>query len=420
MRLRTPAAAKILYQPARYKGLYGGRGSGKSTSAADALVLKGAVDPLRTLCAREIQKSLRTSVYQLLRDRIEANGLGGFYDFTERGIFGANGTQFLFAGLRTNPDSIKSMEGLDIAWVEEADRASQQSLDLLTPTLRKDGSELWFTWNRRNKKDAVDNLFLGGTPPPGALFKEMNWRDNPFFPSVLREEMLWLKGRDRDKWLHVWEGQPLERTDAKVFHNWTEGDLDDLVEKLNPVARFGADWGMRDPTVVVKVYIIGRKIYIAEEAYKVNATIDEIPALFAGSDKWREKPRWENKFSHVGVKGIMEGKIVADSASPQTIRYLKDRGFSIVGAVKGAGSIEEGVEFLKAYEIVVHPSCTHCIDELNQYKYEEDPDTEEILPKLADKDNHVIDAIRYAVEADRRKGTNRTKIATATEAVAYS
>lgn len=415
VRLRVPAPARLLYTPARYKGLHGGRGSAKSTSVADALVVRGVERPTRALCAREIQKSLRTSVYQLLLDRIDAHGLGGAYHATERGIFGPNGTQFLFAGLRTNPDSIKSMEGLDIAWVEEADRASQTSLDLLTPTLRKPGSELWFTWNRRSVKDPVDNLFLGGRPSPGALIAQMNWRDNPFFPDVLREEMLWMKERDRDKWMHIWEGHPLQRTESKVFQHWTVDDLDDEVEGMELVARFGADWGMRDPTVLVKVYRFGRTLYIAREAYKVGATIDETPALFAGSDD-REEPRWDNRWSHPGVEGVERGTIVADSAYPQTIRYLKDRGFSIRGALKGAGSVEEGVEFMKAHDIVVHPSCTHCQDELATYSYRIDPITDEILPELADKDNHVIDSIRYALEGERRKG-GTPRIATHVEAV---
>lgn len=410
IRIIAPVKARILYKPSRYKGLWGGRGGAKSTSVADALIIRGVQRSTRWLCSREIQKSLRTSVHQLLIDRINALELNNAYTITERSITGPNRTEFLFAGLRTNPDSIKSMEGLDGAWVEEADRCSQKSLDLIIPTVRKDGSELWFTWNRFSEKDPVDSMFLGGIPPPGSLVAEMSWRDNPWFPEVLRTEMEWLKKRNRDKWMHVWEGHPQNRSDAIVFNNWTEDDLD-LEVPDGTVARFGADWGMRDPTVLIKIYNWENTLYIAREVYKVGATIDETPSLFAGSDV-RDLPRWDNKAGHPGITGVMNGNIVADSSYPQTIRYLRDRGFSIKGAIKGAGSVEEGVEFMQTMDIIVNPSCTHCIDELSQYSYKVDPLTDDVLPEFADKDNHIIDSIRYAQEGERRAAGKKSRVAT--------
>ena len=399
-----PAKFQGLYRPARYKGYHGGRGGAKSHSFADALVSRGVERRTRWLCAREIQKSLSTSVHQLLVDKIVEQKLQSAYHITRDGIRGPHDTHFMFAGLRTNPDSVKSMEDLDGAWVEEADRCSQTSLDLLTPTVRKPGSELWFSWNRRQTKDPVDNLFLGGAPPPGAIVQEVNWRDNPFFPKVLYDEMMWMKGRDRDKWLHVWEGQPLSRSEAKVFTNWTVDDLDNQIPE-DCIPKFGMDFGFSvDPTVLVKIYRFGRTLYIAREAYKVKCTIDETPSLMAGSDDFiPEKPRWKNPFGHRGIPGARKHKIVADSARPETIRYLVDRGFNVIRSIKGAGSVEDGVEFMQAHDIVIHPSCTHCIDEFGYYKWKEDPITDEILPVLEDKNNHVIDAARYALEADRRR-----------------
>ena len=382
---------------------------------ADALISRGVERRTRWLCAREIQKSLSTSVHQLLVDKIVEQGLQGAYSITRDGIRGPHDTHFLFAGLRSNPDSVKSMEDLDGSWVEEADRCSQQSLDLLTPTVRKPGSELWFSFNRQQATDPVDNLFLGGTPPPGSWIQKVNWSDNPFFPKVLYDEMMWMKNRDIDKWRHVWEGEPLSRSEAKVFSNWKVDDLDDQIPD-DCHARLGADWGMRDPTVLIKVYRFGRTLYIAREAYKVGCTIDETPSLFAGTDHKIDNPRWQNPFGHQGVEGVMNTQIIADSSYPQTIRYLADRGFRIKGAVKGAGSIEEGVEFMQAHDIVIHPSCTHTIDEMSWYQYKIDKHTDEILPELADKDNHVIDSIRYALEADRR-AKKRSKIALFSESV---
>lgn len=403
-----PRKMQGLYRPARYKVLHGGRGGAKSHSIADWLVGRGVERRTRWLCAREIQKSLATSVHQLLVDKIVEQKLQDAYHITRDGIRGPHDTHFLFAGLRSNPDSVKSMEDLDGAWVEEADRCSQTSLDLLTPTVRKPGSELIFSFNRGKITDPVDNLFLGGTPPPDSWIQQVNWRDNPWFPKVLWDEMMWMKVRDYDKYLHVWEGHPLKRTEAIVFKNWVEGDLDDQVPD-GTIPMFGADWGMRDPTVLVKAYIFGRTLYIAREAYKVGCTIDETPALFAGTDNYRDEEapkRWKNQFGHRGVDGAYRNRIVADSASPQTIQYLNARGFNVVPAKKGAGSIEEGIEFLQSYDIVVHPSCEHTIQELSYYAYKIDPHTDEVLPELADKDNHVIDSVRYAAEAHRRAKAN--------------
>lgn len=396
-----PSAFKDLFTPSRYKAYHGGRGSAKSHSMASAVVLKGAQKPIRWLFAREIQKSLSASVHQLLTDKINLHGLQDMYKVTREGIKGVNGTLFLFAGLRSNPDSIKSMEGLDGVWVEEADRCSQTSLDLLTPTVRKEGSEIWFSWNRNQTTDPVDNMFLGGTPPPNSIVKQVNWRDNPFFPEVLREEMEWMKARDIDKWRHIWEGEPLSRSEAKVFQNWTVEDLDHRIP-AGTTARFGADWGFsKDPTVLIKSYKWGRTLYISDEAFRVKCNVDEIPALFGGTDT-RHPKRWANKFNNPGIDGVMQGLIVADSARPEIVSYMKSRGFNIKSALKGKNSVEDGVEFLQSCDIVVNPRCKNTIDELSLYSYKIDDITDEILPELEDKHNHVIDALRYSYEAERR------------------
>lgn len=401
MEVELPGPFRDLLKPARYKAYHGGRASAKSHSFAAVLVLRGAEKPIRWLFCREIQKSLTASVHQLLRDKISFYGLDHFYTITKDGIRGANGTHFLFAGLRSNPDSIKSMEGLDGAWIEEAHTCSQASLDILLPTVRKPGSEIWFSWNRRRITDPVDKMFLGGDPPPGSVVHKVDWRQNPFFPDVLRAEMEYLRSRDRDRWLHVWEGEPLRMSNSLVFPNWREDDLDDAIP-ADARERFGADWGFSiDPTVLIRVYTFGRTLYISDEVYKVKCEIDEIPSLFAGSDT-RIPERWKNRHGHTGVPGAARGLIVADGARPETISYLNKRGFNIKRAVKGARSVEEGVEFIRSFDIVVNPRCKHAIAELSMYSYQIDKLTDEVLPVLADKNNHVIDAIRYAVEAERR------------------
>lgn len=380
--IQLPEAFAPLFEPARYKAYYGGRGSGKSHSFASALVIQATQRPLRVLCCREIQRSIKDSVKRLLDDKIEALGLTSFYQSTDTEIRGQNGSLFVFAGLRTNPDTLKSMEAVDIAWVEEAHAVSERSLNILVPTVRQPGSEIWLSWNPTNENDPVDIRFRYN-PPPNSIIRNVSYADNPWFPDVLREEMEWDRRRDPDKYAHIWLGEYQKRSEARVFHNWrverfeTPGD-----------ARFyfGADWGFaNDPTVLVRCFVDGRTLYVDAESHKVGLEIDHTPA------KWRHD-----------IPGCERWPITADSARPETISYMSRNGFRIRGAKKGQGSLEDGVEFLKSFDIVVHPDCTHTADELSLYSYKVDPQTDEVLPQLDDKHNHVIDALRYAVEGMRR------------------
>lgn len=382
--IQLPDWAKCLFDESqRYLAIHGGRGSSKSRSVASALVIRASQKPLRILCTREIQNSIKASVKQLLDDEIARLGLSDVFKSTEYEIKGQNGSQFLFAGLRHNVDSIKSMEGIDICWVEEAQTISQSSLDTLVPTIRKKGSQIWFTWNPKQNTDPVDTMFRGDTIPPRSLTKEVNWSDNPFFPEELRQEMEYDKQRDFDKYRHIWLGQYLQSSETRVFKNWTVAEFE---EDKNAVLRFGADWGFSvDPTVLIRCYIEGRKLYVTHEAYKVGCEIVDTPSLFMtvpDSESW---------------------PITADSARPETISHMRKNGFpKIMPAVKGAKSLEEGIEWLKSFDIVVHPRCKHLIDELTLYSYKTDPLTNQVLPILEDKDNHVIDALRYACEGARR------------------
>ena len=418
--MQIPYAFRELWEPSRHKAYHGGRGGAKSHSFADVLVARGYErKDFRWLFAREIQNSLNASVKKLLEDKIKAQGLGpkeeggnGYYKITDRTITGGDGrTEFLFAGLRSNPDSVKSMEGLDGAWVEEANKVSQRSIGLLTPTVRKPGSELWWSWNRTSTSDPVDKMFLGGTPPPRSIVRKVGYADNPWFPEVLSEEMAWDKSRDMDKYLHVWEGQPVTMSEARVFRNWTVDDIDHLVP-TRCVPRLGADWGFaNDPTVLVLCYVFGRTLYIRSEAWKLKLEVDHTPSFWAGDD-WRDDaPRWSNPnrfqgladpFSANNMPVVFNNQVIADSARPEIISYMKKRGFKVLASRKGNGSVVEGVEFIKSFDVVIHPSCTHVKDEFTHYSYETDKITEEVLPKLEDKKNHTVDSVRYALENIRR------------------
>lgn len=415
--LALPYAFRELWLPSRHKAFHGGRGGAKSHSYADVLVARGYERrDFRWLFAREIQNSLNASVKQLLEDKIKAQGLGpkedggnGYYRITDRSITGGDGrTEFLFAGLRTNPDSVKSMEGLDGAWVEEANKVSQRSINLLTPTVRKPNSELWWSWNRSSVKDPVDAMFLGGSPPPRSIVRKVGWRDNPWFPEVLKEEMEWDKQRDRDKWLHTWEGEPVKMSEARVFRNWRVDDIDDQVPE-GCLPRLGADWGFAvDPSVLVECYVWGRTLYIRREAWKLKLETDDTPAFWAGDD-WLdpENPRWANRHGFKGIETARRHRVIADSARPETISYMQKRGFNVLASRKGPGSVVEGVEFMKSFDIVVHPDCTHVEDELTHYSYKTDPLTDEVVPVLEDKKNHTVDSVRYALEAVRRATNGR-------------
>ena len=204
---QMPEAFAGLFEPHRFKVFYGGRGGGKSRSFARALLILGTQRPLRVLCAREIQLSIRDSVKRLLDDEIRRLELGGFYRSTDSEIRGENGTLFLFCGLRSNPEKIKSYEGLTHCWIEEAETVSARSLDLVGPTMRTAGSEIWISFNPDRVTAPVWQRFVVQAPP-GALVRKVGWRDNPWFPEELRKEMEHCRATDPARWAHVWEGEP--------------------------------------------------------------------------------------------------------------------------------------------------------------------------------------------------------------------
>ena len=394
LQIKTPPWAEPFLKPARYKGAHGGRGSGKSHERAEALVEEHLLDPnTKSVCIREVQKSLAQSVKALIEQKIESLGVGHLFDVQQSVIKNKHGEGLIiFQGMQNHTaDSIKSLEGFDRAWVEEAQSLSQRSLDLLRPTIRKPGSELWFTWNPSLSTDPIDMLLRGVKPPKDAVVLSVNYHQNPWLPDVLKEEMEYDKERDYDKYLHVWEGQYQQNSEARVFKNWT---VEEFETDKHAVLRFGADWGFAtDPTCLIRGYVEGRNLYIDYEAYAVGCEIVDTPDLFMtvpDSEKW---------------------PIVADSARPETISHMKKHGFpKIMKAIKGSKSLEEGIEFLKSYDIIVHPRCKHVIDELTHYKYKIDPLTDAVTPVLEDKHNHLIDALRYALESIRRASKSKKKV----------
>lgn len=197
-----------LLEHSRYKAAHGGRGSGKSQFFADLLVATAVAHPgLRALCCREIQKSLKESAKRLIEAKIEANGLGRLFEVQEAQIKTPGGGVIVFAGLQDHTsESIKSYEGFDVAWVEEAQTVSERSLNLLRPTIRAPGSSIWFSWNPRFDTDAVDKMFRGPEKPSNAAIVEANWNDNPWFPDELEQERLDCLRQQPEQYDHIWDG----------------------------------------------------------------------------------------------------------------------------------------------------------------------------------------------------------------------
>lgn len=425
---QVPKVFRPLLVRRRFRGISGGRGSGKSHFVAEDLVLDTHERHVRCVCAREVQNSIADSSKQLLEDKIAvqtrrvaaqwgekaAKQYFANWRITDREIvYRPTDSLFIFRGLQNHTAaSIKSLEGFTDFWAEEAQTLTQRSIELAVPTFRT-GSQLTFSWNPVSPKDPVEKVFKDegispqrrGMPRPDDqdadfVWVEANYYDNPWFPDELRRDMERDKRRDPDKYAHVWLGKYRTASEARVFKNWIIREFD-----TPKAARFyfGADWGFAiDPTVLIRCFMLGDQLFVDQEAYSVGCEIDNTPALFAGTDSQTPR-RWENPNEYPGIPGSQNWPMTADSARPETISYMKRHGFPrIQPSIKGKGSVEDGIEFLKNFDIVVHPRCVHTIDELSTYSYKIDQKTGEILPVLEDKKNHVIDALRYALESTRR------------------
>jgi phage terminase large subunit len=386
-RIDIGESARFLFQErARFKILFGGRGSLKSWSAARTLLLMGGQQQLRVLCAREYQNSIADSVHRLLADQIVLMGLDDLYTVQKTSIQGINGSEFIFAGLRHNITSLKSLEGIDICWVEEAEAVSEESWQVLEPTIRKPGSEIWVTFNPGQETDPTYQRFVV-RKRDDAIVVKVGWKDNPWLPGVLRKQAEDMMRTDPEAYAHVWGGETWRRNDAQVFNGmWAVdgfqpmlGAHDTSRNWLGPY--FGADWGFsQDPTVLLKMWIHEKRLYIEHEAYKVGCDIVDTPKLFDT------------------VPGSRKYVIRADCARPETINHVRRAGFHIEAATKWPKSVEDGIALLRSFEkIVIHPRCKNMIQEARLYSYKTDKLTGDVLPEIVDRHNHGWDAARYGL-----------------------
>lgn len=364
----------------RYKVFYGGRGGRKSWEVARSLLLKASKEKKLVLCTREIQNSISDSVLRLLQTQIEMLGLEWFFEVQRSTILGRNGSEFIFKGLNNMTiDSIKSLEGADICWVEEAHSVSDRSWTILIPTIRKQGSEINITFNPDLEDDPVYTRFIKNTPENCYLAK-VSYLDNPDCPQTIIDEAEYLKSVDYEAYAHVYLGEVRSYTDAQVFKGKYKVESFEVDDSFGDPL-FGSDWGFSvDPTTLIKMYIKGDDLYIRNEAYKVECEIDDTPSLF---DRIPDSHRYT---------------IRADNARPELISHMRQKGYKVEAADKWPGCVEDRIAFMRNFRnIIIHPDCPHTAEEMRLYSYKTDKRTGDILPEVVKKHDHCIDAVGYAL-----------------------
>jgi len=382
IKLQVPRAYGFLFSPSRYKVAWGGRGSAKSWSFARALIGLAYTKKCRILCVREYQSSIGDSVLKLLADQINALGLSPYFDVQQKTIICTlTGSEFLFKGLRRNVQEIKSTEGVDFCWVEEAQSVSAESWQVLIPTIRRLGSEIWVSFNPFEASDPTYQRFVAKPDPLFAhSILKTGWEDNPEFPVELDRERRYMLANDPDAYEWIWGGHVRTISDAIIFKGRVTVEAFETPE----TARFfhGADWGFaKDPSVLVRSYVNDETLFVDQEAYGIGVEFEELPALFDRVPTARDWP------------------IKADNSRPETISFMRRQGFAITPADKWPGCVEDGIAHLKGFRrIVVHERCPRTAEEMRLYSYKQDAKTKDVLPVVLDKWNHTIDSLRYALD----------------------
>ena len=391
---KFPPKLEPLFKPKRYKVMHGGRGGAKSWGVARALLLMGIQIPLRILCAREVQRSMKDSVHRLLSDQISAMHMTDFYDIFETEIRGKNGSIFLFAGLQSHTvDSIKSFEGCDRVWVEEAHSVSAKSWNTLIPTIRKPESEIWVTLNPDMDTDETYQRFIA-TPSDDTWCCEINWRDNPWFPDVLEAERLKAQRLNPDSYEHIWEGKPLRVAEGAIYRHeidalFTEGRICPVpYDPLLPVHTVW-DLGWNDSMVILMVQKGPRDIRIIDHIEESNRTLDWYVAQIE-----KRVYRWGTDFiPHDGrARNFQTGK--------STEELLGEMGRKV--EVLPMTSIEEGIKAAR----MAFPKCyfdktktVRLVECLKRYRREVNKRTNEPVGPLHDEHSHSADGFRYMSQA---------------------
>ena len=364
LKVEVPTALQPLLRPARYKGAFGGRGGAKSHFFAEQIVLRCFSQTTRVVCIREVQNSLRESVRQLIADKVEKFGLGDFFQVLDAEVRGANGSLIVFKGMQSySAESIKSLEGFDVAWVEEAQSLSHVSLRLLRPTIRKPGSELWFSWNPRHKRDAVDELLRGPKPPENSCVVPVGWKDNPWFPDVLRAEMQQDYVRDPEMADHVWGGNYEIVTEGAyyaklLFEAEKQGRITNVPYDPSEPVYTAWDLGLDDSTAVWFAQIFGAEVRIIDyyetrnvALVEIAKTVKEMPYVYAEHYMPHDIETREistattrrEQCEKIGLKPIRPGSKLPVADGINAVRTMLPK------CVFDKNKCEKGLEALQAY-----------------------------------------------------------------------
>jgi phage terminase large subunit len=402
---QLPEKLAPLFEPARYKVAYGGRGGAKSWGFARALLILGAAKPLRIMCAREIQNSIAESVHALLGDQVKALGLEGHYRVLQNEIRGVNGTEVTFRGLRQqNITSIKSFEGADICWVEEANAVTKRSWEILIPTIRKADSEIWVSFNPELDSDDTYQRFVAN-PPPGAIVIPIGYRDNPWFPKTLENERLHLQKTDAESYDNVWEGRPRTTVEGAIYKR----EIADLMQEqrvrsipYDPKLKVHTVWdlGFNDAMTIIFVQRLQGELRLLDYIEDSHKTLAEYVAMIH-ERKWVWGSDW---IPHDGeARDIKTGK-----SAHEVLRAL-GRDPKIVPKM----DVEAGIKAAR----LVFPRCyfnrdktQRLLDCLKRYRRSIPTTTNEPASPLHDEYSHGADAFRYlAVVADKLSNDDERK-----------
>lgn len=408
MAAEFPEKLKFLFRPARYKVAYGGRGSGKSWGFADALLIQGATKSLRVLCAREVQNSIKDSVHRLLKDQIERLGLNEYYTVLDTEIRGRQtDTLFLFSGLSNQTaESLKSIEGVDICWVEEAKNVTKKSWDILTPTIRKPGSEIWVTFNPDLETDETYKRFVAD-PPADCVSVEINWRDNPWFDAVLEQERQDTLRRDPDSYPNIWDGKPKRVVDGAVYKDEIAKLYDEQRARnvpADPILKVHTVWdlGWNDAMTIGFWQRSGSEVRCIDYIEESHQTLD----WYAAQIDKRPYRYGKHFIPHDGAaKNFQTGK-----STEEILKKLLGQNKIVVGK---ALDIEEGIRaarmmFPRLY--IDASKCERLLECLKRYRRHISKTTDEPTGPLHDQYSHGADMFRYAaLVVDKMKNDDETR-----------
>ena len=390
IKIQIPKMLNQIWKSARYKILYGGRASGKSIAIAYFLLTQAMQRKCKVLCTREFQSSIKDSTYAVLKSLIDKHNLYDYFIIKHDSIQGYNGSEFIFKGLARDIYSIKSMYDLNYCFVEEAENIDNNTWNVLIPTLREANSEFLIAFNPKDKTSETYRRFVDNTPDNSIKIK-INYNNiTNFLSQTILDEIEYLRVHNYALYEHVYLGEPLDATEDVIFKNRFE--VKEIEIQRYPthwmcngrhiMPLYGMDFGFStDPTAIVEVFLLDEHIiYISREIYEHGL----IPSKYIEKIKQLMPEAIKNQFN-------------ADNSRPDTIAQLVHYGLKCIGADKGKGSVESGIEYLLGKKIYINPNCTNVIYEFFNYRYKTDKNSGEILTDIIDANNHAIDALRYAL-----------------------